>query len=329
MGLEAREDLRQQTNAARPSREVRFQAARVLLEAGVLCAVALASWHFATEHILRNIVHPPAAIGRLIDGTGETPYQYRILIPTIVGWIQRSGIFEPWIHSRREVARLVEVLALIGLYYATRALLGCFVPRAASAICAFSLFYVLPFQYVFPRNWPFWYTWDIPAVMFFTLGMLLIRQRRWWVYYPVFVLATLNRETTCFLALLQLCVSWDQGDRRTLVAHIAAQAALFIAIRYALHMAFRDNRGVGLYYERAVADNIATMSQLRNWQLVFSNFGYLWLLLCIGYRFIREPFARRALWIAPVLVPSVFFGAVFDELRVFGELIPVILVGVV
>ena len=71
------------------------------------------------------------------------------------------------------------------------------------------------------------------------------------------------------------------------------------------------------------------LSEPLNYVLLASNFGYLWIpLLAFGTR-IRDDFTRRALL---VLIPYFLVGLridVFDELRIFGEMIPLVLLGLV
>jgi hypothetical protein len=42
------------------------------------------------------------------------------------------------------------------------------------------------------------YLSDLAAVLFFVTGLICLKRDRLFAHYAVFVLATLNRETSCF-----------------------------------------------------------------------------------------------------------------------------------
>jgi hypothetical protein len=291
--------------------------------------VLLGAVQFSGLHLRLNSMYPPADIEALANFTAWTPYQYRVLVPALVRWISAFEVSAEWLGTRVEIARLIQVAALVASYYAMRALIGPLVGRRAAALSALGFFYFLPFQYLIPRRWPVWYPSDVPAVLFFALGLLLIRRRAWALYYPVFCLAALNRETICFLTLVQVAVLFGNVPLRRIALHVLAQGVIFVAVKLALIAAFRDNPGHGLYDDVALSWNLKVVGQLDTWLLMASNFGFLWLPLAAGWHTIGDAFARRALLVVPVYFIAAFSGGQFDELRIYGEMIPVILLGIV
>ena len=208
--------------------------------------VLLLSVRFTILHLEGSLVHPPASLAKLCAGVAELPYQYRALTPWIIAAIARTVGPLPWVDALVPVAGVVEATSVFLLFYATRALLApCSGSRTAATVAAFGVFYLLPFQYLFPRHWPFWYPSDLPSVLFFTLGLLLLHRRRWSLYYPMFVLATFNRETTVFLPLVLVLTNLGRARLGSLVAHAGAQAAIWLGVRWILHERYGANPGLG------------------------------------------------------------------------------------
>src|SRR5687768_10548497 len=87
------------------------------VEVALAVCVALFSVVFAQEHRSRNIVHPPASLERMGEFTAETPYQRRILVPTVVEAIEKSGLGAKLGLSREDSARGIEIACVIAFFY--------------------------------------------------------------------------------------------------------------------------------------------------------------------------------------------------------------------
>ena len=61
-----------------------------------------------------------------------------------------------------------------------------------------------------PVNYNFYYIWDIPAAVFFTLGLYLIYRNKTLLFLAVYALASLNRETFAFLTVVYLLANWHR-----------------------------------------------------------------------------------------------------------------------
>ena len=179
-----------------------------------------------------------------------------------------------------------------------------------------------------PRTWPYWYPWDIPAVLFTTLGILWIREQRWSWYYWIFPFATLNRETTSFLIVVFALTQFGKMKWWTLAQHVVVQVAIWLCIKTLLSLTFAKNPGIGDYYADALKDNWAALREPATWRTVSLVFGVLWLPLIVFARYIREPFVRRALFVVPLFFAVTFVLAQFDELRIYGEMLPLVVLGV-
>lgn len=287
--------------------------------------VALYAYYFASLRFAKP-EWGPCSLEMLAAGKGNTPFQYRVLVPWIVQWASLHILPLPGIGTGRGLAFIVEIGCTFGLVVAFRRYLAFFFPGLLSrTLLTFSLLLVLPFNLVIPRIYPFWLVYDVPAVLFMTLGLILIYRRQWWTYYPLFVLATLNRETTCFLTLIYLLTAFDRDRPAKLAAHAVAQAGIWLAIKIGLSHLYADNPGAGFAVKNLMT-NLHNMTTDPGCVLVtISSLGFLWLPVLLFYRRITDDFVRRACLAAPIFLLAMFLVANVPEVRLYAEMIPVIL----
>jgi hypothetical protein len=165
---------------------------------------------------------------------------------------------------------------------------------------------------------------DIPSILFFTLGLSLLFKNRMLPYYILFAIATLNRETSCFLTFAYLFASIGKIRLRTVALHCVSQLILWAGIKYFLYRAYAENPGTGLWVDTLTV-NLSLLKDPRALLTLSSMFGYTWIPTLVCYRLIPVPFIRRSvLVILPFLIAMMFFGYI-TELRIFGELIPIVL----
>src|SRR6185295_1359057 len=125
-----------------------------------------------------------------------------------------------------------------------------------ASVMALTIYAILPFNYF---NLPY-YPYDIPSVMFFTLGLLLVYDRDWRWFYPLFVAATLNRETSIFLVVVVVFVLYDRYSWRMLGLLAGSQLAIWLAIKAALWAIYQQNRWMGYgLYQFQLKVNLATL----------------------------------------------------------------------
>lgn len=171
---------------------------------------------------------------------------------------------------------------------------------------------------------------DVPSVMLFILGCHLIYRRSWRAYYPVLVLATLNRETSCFLTVIFLLTMWGELKKSTLAAHLLAQASLWMATKWLVYSAVGPDQRIFLTVR--FGHNVQCLRDI----LVLQNNGpkdLIKLALCCGgiYWFVpwllrgQPRFIKRSLFAAVPFLCVVMVMAVFDEIRGHLEVIPLVL----
>jgi hypothetical protein len=281
-------------------------------------------------------------LGALVNGTAAKPFQYRILIPAIANQLYKFG-FYPF-NSLPNVFRILETSSVFFLIVSFRNYISLFIKdKTLSSLLSFLILYVLPFNFLFPRQSPIYYPYymppspiyfpyDIPSILFFTLGLLFMFRRRWLVYYTIFIVATLNRETSCFLTLIYLFHSIRRERLNTIIFHCGAQLIIWIIIKSVLYKLFIYNPGSnGFEWYHAgttvthLSSNVSFLADPKNYPFLFSNLGFIWIPVFFYYRLIRVEFVKSSLLLAfPFFIGMLLIGNIY-ELRIFGELIPVFL----
>jgi len=263
------------------------------------------------------------SVRNLVAGAAYTPYQYRVLLPALVRAGEAAHLIQPGSRAEHAAFDLMEQIFLFLLAFVFRRYLLLFIPdHVVASVLALSIYVILPFNYF---NY-FFYPYDIPGVVFFTLGLILIRNQNWRLFYPVFVLATFNRETSIFLTVAVALALFDKVSPRTLALLIGSQLVIWIAIKAALWMFYRDNpsHGVGLYVFQFKV-NVATFREIPLKAFAaLSTWGALWIAGLMWYRRIDDPFLRRNLWIVPLFMLAMLVVGFVIEVRIYGEVLPII-----
>ncbi|MGH9143566.1 MAG: hypothetical protein ACRD2I_20715 [Vicinamibacterales bacterium] len=288
-------------------------------------AVLILSLHSVPYEL--RVCFPPPDHGSdspeaLVAGTASTPYQYRVLLPWLVRGALELHLIQP--ESQMAVFAAIQVAALVLLGFVFRRYLSRFIadPVLAS-VMALTLYAVLPFNYF---NLPY-YPYDIPSVLLFTVGLLLIYERRWLWFFPLFAIATLNRETSIFLAVVSLFVLFDRYSWQKLTLIVGSQLAIWVVIKAFLWVVYQQNRWMGYgLYQFQLKVNIATLlTQPIKSVSALATWGCLWLAVVIWHRRIRDVSLKRTLWTVPVFIFGMMFAGFVIELRIYGEVLPIVL----
>lgn len=260
----------------------------------------------------------PKILGAILAMAGETPHQYRILIPWLVNLLEGAGI------APLRALAVIDTVALCLLAFSFRHYLSGFFPREPwPALLSLCLFYVMPFHFLLPTTMPFFPS-DVPSILFMTLGLTFLRTRRMGPFYLAFAIATLNRETTCFLTLAYLANALGREKPRAIALHCFAQAVIWGGEKALLSRVFAGNPGDGLFV-LSLSANREALATARGWLTLSSVTGFLWIPVLLWYRRIRDRFVKRSLLVVPVHLLGMFCVGYVLELRIYADLIPFIL----
>lgn len=302
--------------------------------------------HFALVYTLNT--RPMLDLPAFEAGVERAPFQYRAL----TAWIFRAAdahlhipsVLAPHLPpSMSQVHDFVTlVLAFFSLVTAVLAVRFSLErltshdeawSRWGSLFVLFMGYYHYLLEFGHPCCTPMQLPYDLPSVAFFAVCLaLIIADRMAWLY-PVFALATCNRESTVFLiAMLWLYRSahlgssgWRRIRALRTYAHMLGLAVVWVAVRIALHRMYHppvlEPEVAG--FEIHVVDNLGYLIRPYYWASFLSLFGFTWLFLYTRWRDVPNAGVRRLLWIGPIYLIAMYVVGVLSEIRIFGELIPV------
>lgn len=231
------------------------------------------------------------------------------LIPTL-GW-EAEYLYEYF------VALFLMFCCLVGFAFTLRGLTALFYdfPSFVADLAPIGGLLVLPVFFRYCN-----YIYDPCTLFLFAGAIASIAKRRPLLFYVIFVLATLNKETSILLVGLFLMRDLKVMRNSSLAGHVLLQVSLWLAIRALIMVVFRDNPGS--FFEVHLVRNLGLIfdpKKLLYFGGVISVFAVL-----IGYGWDRKPiFLRRGLLVTmiPLVFLALFLGYV-DELRGYYETFP-------
>lgn len=272
-------------------------------------------------------VHAP--LTAFTDGTSLLPFQYRALVPWVAAAIRAVA---PTV-SLPLVYGVLETLAAFAVWAALAALLRAVGwSREASRVGALGGFVLLALNLVAPwRHNAIYFPYDTPSVAFFAGGLALLLRGRMAPFYVLFAVATLNRETTCFLSVAYLALAWGRERPARIVAHLAAQVVLWAGLKAGLGALYADNvplsSATGLF-ALMVNRSVRILTATPGWlYLALVPMGGLPTVLWLLRRRVADPRVRRLFWTVPPFFVGMTLVGELMEVRIYSELIPLVAVG--
>lgn len=288
---------------------------------GLLVAALSYSYGYHRTELCPQMALAP--IEPLADGIAFTPFQYRILVPLLY-----RGAFHL---VGRESLTTIIVAFETTFFAAFLVTIAWWLRRLAFPLASVAVFTALGaalplFTHIVPRVAPYLMPYDTAVLALFTASLAALSFRAWRLYYVLFVVGTLTRETTFLLTLAMALGLWGSTRRRDIAAHVAAQAALWIAIKTALAFAFRDNPGAGLFEitrfassELHLVANLRFLTTATSAAVLLSVAGGLWIVRAAFGGLLEDPLLRRAWWLLPAYALVMLWIGVIGEVRIFGE----------
>lgn len=286
---------------------------------------------------------------RYLAGEERLPFQERIL-PVFLMWpINHSSfLMRHLAHPRggfdAPSAATPETLAFYLVSLLSFALASYFVVRLYRAVTrtgslealVFPVFMVLTlWTYVVHIDANFSYPYDMPALAFFTGGLLAIYTRRFWPLVAVMFFGTLNRETTLFLVGIYLL---DAASRMPSPDPVRSGWGLSLASRFSLRQVSWPRvvllLAIWLIVKLPLAYHFRHNDNSENFVRLWGNFGRLrprlWpvLLNVCGYTLpiivilrahLRPQRFANYLYILPFWFAVMFYTGVILETRIYGE----------
>lgn len=178
----------------------------------------------------------------------------------------------------------------------------------------------------------FRFIYDLPSLAFFSAAMYLMYFRRHWSLFVVlFLVATVNRETTLLLLPLYMIneaarsshLRWRRAFEPRTLAVVLPLAAVWIGWQILVRHIFASNPSE--FYPR-LNWNVKSLLVPQAWPQLLSACGYLLLFVVVMRRRIADRRLQAWLWLLPIWFVFMFSFGILIETRVFGELIPFVVV---
>jgi hypothetical protein len=186
---------------------------------------------------------------------------------------------------------------------------------------------LLPCMYVYMS-----FVYDFATLFLFTLGLVMLAEKRWVPFFVVFAVGTVNKESTILLTLVWLIHFRRSLSTRQLLLGAAAQVLVWLAIRGGISLAYAHNPGFPLEWH--LPRNIHRFTHLGFYVMtrgpvsLLREFGPRALAVAglVGIVLSRRSaprFLKDAFWIiAPMLLVCALFGFL-EEARDYYEFYPV------
>jgi len=249
-------------------------------------------------------------------------FRYRVLTPALGRAIFRLPGADP-----RAAYVSIAIASVWGSILAFRALLARFTSAARGGLLAPILLYPLIWNYVLLNR--LYYPFDMPQILLILLGWNALGRLDWRWFYPLLALATLNHEGSAILIPIAAVTFPESMRPAARFGHLAAMIALWLGIVVGTRVLLS---GAGdMTRNDWLAGNLSTLADMltgrgdawKDWaKLALSFGGMIWLLPFVLRD--ADPFLRRSLWASVPFVIGVLFRGILHEVRVYGELVPLI-----
>lgn len=283
--------------------------------------------------------HPQADFPQMMEGTAHKPYVARALTPISVRvlssispqafkdgvadqvrgrrMIEMMGWRDPYLYEYM-LSSLLMLACLVGFAFVLRGLTEHYYqfPAPLTNLAPLIGLALLP---LFFRYYS--YLYDPANLLFFSLSLLLLVQRRFGAFVLSFAVATVNKETSILLVLLYI---WQERSSpgRVVVYRTILLLIVWVVARGSLEMAYRDNPGGMLehhFWEHTMW--LATKFPIA--------LRYFLAVAAVFFVFIRPDWRSKPSFLkagmlitfVPLFVGGLFFGFA-DELRGYYEAFP-------
>jgi hypothetical protein len=181
-----------------------------------------------------------------------------------------------------------------------------------------------------PAAGPFFYSWDIPATLFFTLAVLFFERRQMWSMAAATCAGCFFKETVLVCALLTLFASHWKWNKRMLmffgiiIVYVLGKKFLLSQLDLRVAAFSMDNASnfVELLRPTILIYNLKVLfSQTIN-HVIFANAGTLAAVLVLGWRKRFLPYMTLII----VFLAGQFMYGMFNEFRIFMEVLPLSLI---
>ncbi len=246
------------------------------------------------------------------------------------GMLLSGGLFD-WL-IQHSTGRVDQFQFIFGLYHSLWLFLLFLVVMLALRCSLFinlGIFAGLMYNFL-PVSGLYFYPWDIPATLFFTLAVLLFERRQVWMMVAAVCAGCFFKETVLVCALLVLFAGQWKWWKRILV-FVGMVAVYVVGKKLLLAQLQVQAAALSMSDAKSLSDLLNPRIFLENIRLLFSPFaayvlfingGTLAAVLVLGW---RRRFLPYMTVILSYLAGQIMYGAI-NEFRIFMQILPLSLI---
>ena len=282
--------------------------------------------------------YEPASSERMADFTADKVFQKRVL-PTLLA---KFIIFNTGL-SLDHTLKIICVITCIAMLYGFKFLMIETNSNFSHGL-EFFIFFPVAWNYIVLNG--IYHSYDLPSLAFFCWGIVFFLRRRFIWFYLLYVVASLNRESTCFITIAIFALTLNLASKsfstfrlrdllkhnHILIFHCLVQIILWFIMKKSLEYVFRDNPGT--YYEETysminfLSNALANQASwpyldpstfIGNPRCFFTLFLGIWLLVPLFWQYIPSQ-TKKLLWIIPPYLFAAILYANLMETRAYHEL---------
>ncbi|MHB1936237.1 MAG: hypothetical protein ACYCOR_06600 [Acidobacteriaceae bacterium] len=309
-------------------------------------AVARILYIFATIQVVwayHSRVPPYLDLERYENGLEAMPCQARVLMMMLLRWAhynrfliyladlfsRSTPIYRSHIRPESFVFAITDTLGIVIAGWVATRIYDAASERRLLTVYVYPL--VLVFcgvTYVLVSLHPRRFYYDLPSLGFFAVGLYLIYFRKHPLFFAaLFVVATLNRETTLVLLLFFVLaavteagtIDWRRAYAPRTLAVVVPLAIYWTAWHIVVNRLFAQNHAAWI---PAYKINAVLLAWPPAWPQLLAAGSYSILPILFCRRLVKDPTLRIWLWTLPAWFGIMFLYGIVVESRLYGELIP-------
>jgi hypothetical protein len=307
--------------------------------ASLFCSTIFTYYYFLYTH-----EYPPGSAENIASGTADKVFQTRILMPFLGDFLKPCipilsflfGWFVPYPITYDVILQVLNIFFLALLVISIPVLLK-MLDCEVSNWCAFVIFIPLSWNYIAINGLidgaGLFYCYDIPSLTFYVIGLTFFLKGNWLLFYLIFILANLNRESACFISLSGFFLQFKFcknpklliGINKNLFLHILTQTILWIVMRTFLIWIYQGNPGVFFEEPHSMSKFLSRIWNgnshwaMENAAWFLTLFAGIWLIPVIGFKKLSS-FGKKLIFVGIIYVISLYFRSNMMETRVYNEL---------
>lgn len=300
---------------------------------------------FTYYYFLYTHEYPPGSSERIANFEANKMFQTRMLIICIANFLEPTlpilhFMFQwiiPYPINYEVLLQIINVVFTFLLVLSLPSLLECLDCKTTKGL-SLIIFIPISWNYVIINGLidgcGLYYSFDIPSLTFFSFGLIFFLKRKWFLFYPVFVLGCLNRESAAFISvggaflcfnIKSLNIKYLFISNQSLLYHIFTQFIVWLSLRIILSFAVKDNPGILFEQPQSMVVFLSYMwSGESHWAMqnplwFLTLFMSIWLVPTLLYTHLSSQ-GRRLLLVGIIYLIVVIFRSNMMETRVYNEL---------